>query len=251
MIAEAKQLCKKALTLIKTAKHEYYLKLTEEADIHNMWSFCKWTSRTWVYTSPALSKRDGEEPVVTHSNKCNLLRTTLFPPQPQLTDEPPIDLEPRTDDMTYQEVTKQEVCDALFTAAPMNTPGLTGMTGKAYQWTWSVLEEELYHLIWLCARMGYHPKEWCTSIAVALQKPKRDYSLPRSYHLIQLLEVLGKVLEHVQACRLSYIAARHNLYPASHFGGITARSAKLTLLYTAHEYGTACNRQQKASSLTL
>ena len=147
MLEEAKCLCKKALSLVKTTKWEYYLELTEGADMHDMWNFCKSTNGKWVYTSPALSKGDGEEPVVTHSNKCNLLRTTLFPPQPQLTDEPPIDLEPRTDDMTYQEVTKWEVHDVLFTAAPMNAPGITGRTGKAYHWTWTVLEEELYHLI--------------------------------------------------------------------------------------------------------
>src|SRR5258708_38756785 len=76
----------------------------------------------------------------------------------------------------------------------------------------------MYHLIRLCARMGYHPREWRTSIAVALQKPKRDYSLPGSYRLIQLLEVLGKVLEWVQAQRLAYIAARHNLFPSSQLG---------------------------------
>ncbi len=113
MLAKAKQLCKKALTLVKIAKCEYYLKLTEEADLHNMWNFHKWTSGKWVFTSPALTRGDGDEPAVTHSDKCNLLRTILFPPQPQLTDEPPIDLEPRTDNMGYQEVTKQEVWDAL------------------------------------------------------------------------------------------------------------------------------------------
>ncbi len=251
MIAEAKQLHKKALTLVKTAKCEYYLKLTEEADVHNMWSFCKWTSGKCVYMSPALTRGDGDKPVVTHSDKCNLLRTMLFPPQPQLTDEPTIDLEPRTDNMTYQEVMKQEVCDALFTAAPMNAPGLTSMTGKAYQWTWLVLEEEMYHLIWLCARMGYHPKEWHTLIAVTLQKPKRDYSLPRSYHLIQLLEVLGKVLECIQAQRLSYITAKHNLFPASQFGGIPGRSAEDALLCTVHDIETAWNHKCKASILTF
>ena len=77
----------------------------------------------------------------------------------------------------------------------MNTPGITGMSGRAYQWTWMVLEEEMFHLICLCAKMGYHPKDWHTYIAIALQKPKRDYSLPHSYRLIQLLEVLSKVLE--------------------------------------------------------
>src|SRR5258708_16251100 len=169
-----------------------------------------------------------------NSDKCKLLRTTLLPPQRLLTDEPPINLEPRADDMEYQEVTKQEAHDALFTAVPMNAPSITGMTGKAYQWAWSILEEELYHLIQLCAKMGYHPKEWWTSIAVALQKPKRDYSLLRLYRLIQLLEVLGKVLEWVQAHRLSYIAAKHNLFPSSQFGGIPGRSAEDALFCTVH-----------------
>ncbi len=97
--------------------------------------------------------------MVTHSDKCNLLRTTLFPPQPHLTNEPPIDLEPRGGNMDYHEVTKQEACNVLFMAAPMNTPGITSMTGRAYHWTWTVLEEEMYHLIHLCAKMEYHPKE--------------------------------------------------------------------------------------------
>ncbi len=199
MLTEVKQLHKKALALVKSAKCEYYTKLTEEVDLHNMWNFRKWTNGKHVYTSPALSRGDGEVPAVTHSDKCTLLRSTLFPAQPQLSDEPPIDLESRAGDMEYQEVTKWEVWDVLFTAAPMNAPGITGITGKVYQWAWTVLEEEMFHLIRLCARMGYHPKEWHTSIAVTLQKPKRDYSLPRSYRLIQLLEVLGKVLEHIQA----------------------------------------------------
>ena len=99
--------------------------------------------------------------------------------------------------------------------------------------------------------MGYHPKEWCTSIVVTLQKPKRDYSLPRSYRLIQLLEVLGKVLEHVQACRLSYIAAKQNLFPSSQFRGIPGRSAEDALLCTVHDIETAWNHKHKALILTF
>ena len=216
-----------------------------------MWNFQKWTCRKHVYTLPALSRGDGELPVVAHSDKCNLLRNTLFPPQPMLTDEPMIDLEPRANDMEYHEVTKWEAHDTLFTVAPMNAPGITGMTGKVYQWAWLILKEELYHLIQLCTRMGYHPKEWHTSIAVALQKLKRDYSLPRSYRLIQLLEVLGKVLECVQACRLSYITAKQNLFPSSQFRGIPGRSAEDALLCTVHDIEMAWNHKCKASILTF
>ena len=129
--------------------------------------------------------------------------------------------------MAYHEVTKQEVCDALFSAAQLNAPSITGMSGKAYQWTWTILEEELFHLIHLCAIMGYHPKDWQTSIAVTLQKPKRDYSLPHSYRLIQLLEVLGKVLECIQARRLSYITAKHNLFPSSNLVEYPADQRKM------------------------
>ena len=132
MTWEAKQLHKRALNLVKITKREYYLKLTEEADTRDMWNFRKWMCGKHVYTSPALSRGDGESPAVAHSDKCNLLRNTLFPPQPMLNDEPMIDLEPRDDNMEYHEVTKWEACDALFTVAPMNAPGITGMTGKAY-----------------------------------------------------------------------------------------------------------------------
>src|SRR5258708_5065013 len=216
-----------------------------------MWNFHKWTSNKCTYTSPVLSNGEGGEPAVTHTNKCNLLRMTLFPLRPLLADEPPLDLEPREDDMAYHEVTKWEVHEALFTAAPMNAPRITGMTGRAYQWTWSIMEEEMFHLIRLCAKMGYHPKEWWTSITVTLQKPKRDYSLPHSYHLIQLLEVLGKVLECIQACRLSHIAAKHNLFPSSQFSGIPSRSAEDALLCTVHDIEMAWNHKCKASILTF
>jgi len=144
---EAHKLQKRALCLVKSAKHEYYLKLTEGANVKNMWNFCKWTTGKWTYTSPTLARGNGEDPTVTHSDKCKLLRTTLFPPQPKLTNEPPIDLKPRDNDMDYCKVTKHEVHDALFSAALMNTPGLTSMSGRAYCWMWNVLEDEMYHLI--------------------------------------------------------------------------------------------------------
>jgi len=51
-----------------------------------------------------------------------------------------------------------------------------------------------------CLETGYHPKAWCKAIAVALGKPnKPNYSNPRAYQLIMLLECLGKVLKKVIA----------------------------------------------------
>ncbi len=65
----------------------------------------------------------------------------------------------------------------------------------AWRWGWSILHKEIFNLLRLAADSGYHPTVWRTLITVAIQKPNRDYSLPRSYRLIQLLEVIGKALE--------------------------------------------------------
>src|SRR5260370_30710224 len=132
MELEVHKSCKRALCLIKSAKHEHYLKLMEGADAQSMWSFHKWTMGKHTYTSLVLSRGDGEEPAVSHSDKCSLLRTTLFPPQLQLTNEPPINLEPRSNDMTYHKGTKQEEHDALFSAPQINAPDITIMPVKSY-----------------------------------------------------------------------------------------------------------------------
>ncbi len=44
MTSEAHHLRKMALHMVKMAKHEYYLKLTEGANMQNMWNFRKWTT---------------------------------------------------------------------------------------------------------------------------------------------------------------------------------------------------------------
>ena len=75
--------------------------------------------------------------------------------------------------------------------------------------------------------------------------------MPRSYRLIQLMEILGKVLEQVQAWRLGYIAAKHNLLPQSQYSRIPGRSAEDALLCTVHDIETAWNHKHKASLLTF
>ncbi len=98
---------------------------------------------------------------------------------------------------------------------------------------------------------GYHPKIWCTLIAVALQKPNREYSKPRSYRLIQLLEVLGKTLERVQACRFSYYAVKYKLFPSTQYGGITGRLAQDAIMTVTHDIEAAWNHDQAVTMLTF
>src|SRR5258708_5718062 len=193
------QLRKRTLQLVRKMKNEYYCKLVDKATSRNIWSFWKWTTSNRTYMLPPLDQGEDETLAVTHAQKCDTLRIHLFPEPPSLVDEPTPDLRPHSDNIEYVSVTKREVKDAIFTAAQLNAPGISRLMGRAWRWAWTILEDTIYNLVRLCADSGYHPKIWRTSIAVALQKPNREYSKPRSYRLIQLLEVLGKTLKRIQA----------------------------------------------------
>jgi hypothetical protein len=86
---------------------------------------------------------------------------------------------------------------------------------------------------------------------VALQKPNRDYALPHSYRLIQLLEVSGKALERVQARRLAFLAAKHQLFPNTQYGGLPGRSAQDALLSITHDIEAAWNHDKVVTMLTF
>ena len=131
----------------------------------------------------------------------------------------------------------------------LNAPGISGLTGRAWRWAWDIIEEELFNLIRLCVDSGYHPKAWRISITVTLQKQNQDYSKPRSYRLIQLLEVLGKTLERIQAQRLSYYATKYKPFPSTQYGGIRGRSAQDAVMTVTHDIEATWNHDRAVTML--
>lgn len=73
--------------------------------------------------------------------------------------------------------------------------------------------------------LGIYPEEWKKFSTIVLCKPGRpDYSLPKAYHPIMLLDTMAKILSSCVADNLVYIAEQHNLLPPTHFGGQPGRS---------------------------
>ena len=78
--------------------------------------------------------------------------------------------------------------------------------------------------------LGRVPKEWKTARIVTIRKPgKADYTVPKAFRPISLLQTISKGLEAVVAARMSYLTERFNLLPANHFGGRPRRSAEQAL----------------------
>jgi hypothetical protein len=73
---------------------------------------------------------------------------------------------------------------------------------------------------------GYHPKGWREAIGVILPKAnKKDYSLPKAYRVISLLNCIGKAFEKILATRLSYLAETGDLLQQTQIGGRKQKSA--------------------------
>ena len=104
-------------------------------------------------------------------------------------------------------------------------------------------------------RNGYHPYEWKRSITLALRKPKKgDYTDPKAYRPIALLNTLGKLLERVIASRISQLAETYGLLPDSQMGARPERSAETAIQMITEQVHAIWGRsgpQQVATLLSL
>ena len=99
---------------------------------------------------------------------------------------------------------------------------------------------------------GYHPKAWRRAVAIALRKPnKPDYSNPRAYRLITLLECLAKILECIVANRLTFLTGQLNLVPPNQFGGRSNSSTDDAILSFITDIQAAWSQGKVTSALTF
>src|ERR1700691_1359314 len=83
--------------------------------------------------------------------------------------------------------------------------------------------------------LKHYPEGWKTSTTPVLRKPnKPDYSLPKAYRPITLLNTIAKTLSSIISEDLVHLAETHNLLPANHFGGRPGRSTVDSLTLTVH-----------------
>lgn len=95
---------------------------------------------------------------------------------------------------------------------------------------WPVLSSVVLRLYQASLDFKHVPQRWRTANVVVLRKPnKPDYSKPKAYRPISLLETISKGIETGLARRLSYLADTYRLLPKNHFGGRPKRSAEQTL----------------------
>jgi hypothetical protein len=87
---------------------------------------------------------------------------------------------------------------------------------------------------------------------VVIPKPnKPDYSNPKAYQPIALLNCLGKVLEKLMASRLSGMAETHDLLHPDRIGGCPQRSTIDATIARTHDIEIGCSKRLIMTALFL
>jgi len=165
------------------------------------------------------------------NGKVRALRRVLFPPPPNadLSDivgtRYPDPLE------TSSQVQRAEINKAIWHPAPDKAPGITKIPNRFLRLlTGTEVMASIVHLFQACLDLGYHPRQFKEANTIILKKPrKEDYSEPKSYRPIALLDTLGKALEAVISKKLSDIAEKHDLLPPQQMGARRGRSVETAL----------------------
>ena len=241
--------------LCKFKKKTWATHTLENASSKDIWSFPKWSRGIRNYPTPPISQGPDQPRAITHEDKCEALRKELYQPPPTLDQEfSPNTTSRLVTDLPFTDITSDEIRDAIFKSSSNSAPGHSQITYQVLKWVWTndSGQKHITSLMQKCLRNGYHPKSWRKAIAIALRKPnKPDYSNPRVYRLITLLECLGKVLERIVAKRLTFIAGQLNLVPPNQFGGRSNSSTDDAILTFITDVQAAWTAGKVTSALTF
>ena len=214
-------------------KKKHWIDFLEDPD--NIWKANQYTKKTNSMAQIPKLKRGSQE-AETDEAKASLLMDTFFPVPPQPmphsrnTKEWLMRQRKKTQDLpptTTAPISLREIREAINNSSPRKAAGPDEMSFQVWQ---HLLEPTITWIRWLYQAsldLAYIPAQWRTAKIVAIRKPgKPDYTVPKAFRPISLLNTLSKGLEAVVAKRLSYLAERYSLLPNGHFGGRPQRSCE-------------------------
>jgi hypothetical protein len=232
---------------IRQAKSDSWKEFLQGAVGKSVFHAYRYTKPRRVERTPIL-RHEGRE-VIKFGEKCELLRTVMFPPPPDSISQSQMS---DSHALPWPDITSLEIKEAIFSSNPNKAPGPDGMTFLNLQQAYMAVPW-LFDLIYRSLLIvGYHPHCWREGIGAILKKGnKPDYTAPKAYRVIVLLNCLGKVSEKIIAKRLSYLSEANQLLHMQQMGGRRQRTAIDAAMALTHDIQCAKNVKRITSVLFL
>ena len=127
-------------------------------------------------------------------------------------------------------MTEAEVLRALKCPKADKAPGPDGITNRFLQACSEKLKTMLKPIFQACVTLACHPQAFKAAHTIALKKPqKEDYTTPKAWRPIALLNTMGKALNSIMAAKMSYLTEAHRLIPDTQMGGCPRKSTETAL----------------------
>jgi len=223
---EARKAANEYTTRISEAKKKHWEEWLEDVNVDNVWTAHKYVGGAPTDGGntriPTLKTQANGRPQELDNNeeKSKLLYETFFPPPPA---DPHADLptdypEPVCE---FTPITDNQVYRVIRNLAPFKAPGPNGVSNVVFTKCANQLVPWMGHLFQATFKFNVFPTEWLTSKTVVIRKPGwPDYSTPKAYRPIALLDTMSKILSACVAEGLVWITNKHNLLPSTHFRGL-------------------------------
>ena len=242
---------------IQTAKESHWKEWLESMADNDIWIASRYLTNPGgdggKTCMPTLKTKDAQGcSVLATSNeeKSEVLAKSLFPPPPPSSSVPPDHPYPMPAEK-WTEITLDQLTQAINKLSPYKAPGPDGITNIVFQCC-RQLADYLLPIFNAAVKLQIHYEPWKESITVILRKPgKPDYSAPKAYRPIALLNTTAKLLSAIMADRTAYILETHNLLPATHFGGRPGRTTEDSLHLLESTVRNAWRQGKVASALFL
>ena len=188
----------------------------------------------------------------TFPQKCRAFRNWLFPPPPFAPPPEWTEYSPSQrwewPDLSLEEL--QRACSNTHVKA--TSPGPDGMSQAIIAKAYEAIPDTFYQIYPTVLNLGYHPTPWRQATGVVLKKQgKPDYTQPKAYRVISLLNCLGKVSERILAKRIGHLAETGPLLHPSQMGGRKKKSAIDTVFLLRNTVDRHRRKQKKTSTLFL
>lgn len=210
---------------IKEAKKEYWNNFLEKEDPETIFSALKYTKPPRLSTIPTIRGKNS------FTEKSKIFKESLFPLPPQSSTTIDWARYIPKEDWKWPSLSKIELERACLTTLKKTTPGSDKIDQEIIKQAYKAIPDLFLEIYTVLLEVGHHPTYWKEAIGIVLPKPKKpDYSQPKAYRVISLLNCLGKISERIIAQRLGYLAETTNLLHPSQLGGRKKKSAVDTAL---------------------
>ena len=152
----------------------------------------------------------------------------------------------------WQELSNNEVKQAINTSSLKKAPGPDEISFAIIQEAYKAISKVMNPVYKILIRNGFHSECWREGTGVILKKPgKPDYSLPKAYRIITLLNCLGKIAEKIMTARLSHRSQVTDLLDKDQMKGRKQRLAVNAVMTLTHDIKLTNNESNTLSCLLL